>query len=141
MTGGQYAGELTPKEAWEKLASDPKTMLVDCRTLPEWMFVGVPDLRPLSKKPIFAAWQIFPAMQPNPAFAEQVKAGGAKEDTPLLFICRSGNRSKAAAIAMTALGFSECYNVSEGFEGGSDDKGHRGTKGGWKVAGLPWTQE
>ena len=141
MTGGQYAGDLTPKEAWERLASDSKAMLVDCRTLPEWMFVGVPDLRPLDKKPIFAAWQIFPAMQPNPAFAEQVKAGGAKEDTPLLFICRSGNRSKAAAMALTALGFSQCYNVSEGFEGGSDEHGHRGAKGGWKVAGLPWTQE
>ena len=137
MTGGQYAGDLTPKEAWERLASDSKAMLVDCRTLPEWMFVGVPDLRPLD----FAAWQIFPAMQPNPAFAEQVKAGGAKEDTPLLFICRSGNRSKAAAMALTALGFSQCYNVSEGFEGASDEHGHRGAKGGWKVAGLPWTQE
>ena len=141
MTGGQYAGELTPKEAWEKLAGDSKAMLVDCRTLPEWMFVGVPDLRQLGKKPIFAAWQIFPAMQPNPAFAEQVKAGGATEDTPLLFICRSGNRSKAAAIALTALGFSQCFNVSEGFEGPADDKGHRGSKGGWKTAGLPWTQE
>ncbi len=141
MTGGQYAGELSPKQAWEMLAGDPKAMLVDCRTLPEWMFVGVPDLRPLGKKPIFTAWQIFPAMQPNPAFAEQVKAGGAKEDTPLLFICRSGNRSKAAAIALTALGFSRCYNVAEGFEGPADPAGHRGAIGGWKNANLPWTQE
>ena len=141
MTGGQYAGDVTPKEAWELLAGDPKAMLVDCRTLPEWMFVGVPDLRPLGKKPIFAAWQIFPAMQPNPAFADQVRAGGAREETPLLFICRSGNRSKAAAIALTAQGFSHCYNVSEGFEGSLDAKGHRAAAGGWKHADLPWIQE
>ena len=141
MAGGQYAGDLTPKQAWEMLAGDPKAMLVDCRTLPEWMFVGVPDLRPIGKKPIFAAWQIFPALQPNPAFAEQVKAGGAREETPLLFICRSGSRSKAAAMALTALGFSQCFNVSAGFEGPSDDKGHRGSMDGWKKAGLPWTQE
>ncbi len=141
MTGGQYAGDLVPTEAWELLAGDLKAMLVDCRTLPEWMFVGVPDLRPLGKKPIFAAWQIFPAMQPNPAFAEQVRAGGAREDTPLLFICRSGNRSKAAAMAMASLGFSRCYNVAEGFEGAIDENGHRGAAGGWKHAALPWTQE
>jgi len=141
VTGGQYAGDLAPKEAWEMLASDPNAMLVDCRTLPEWMFVGVPDLRPLGKKPIFAAWQIFPAMQPNPAFAEQVRAGGAREDTPLLFICRSGNRSKAAAMALSALGFNRCYNVAEGFEGPTDNQGHRGAAGGWKHADLPWTQE
>ena len=141
MAGGQYAGDLTPKQAWEMLAGDPKAMLVDCRTLPEWMFVGVPDLRAIGKKPIFAAWQIFPAMQPNPAFAEQVKAGGARDETPLLFICRSGSRSKAAAIALTGLGFSQCYNVSAGFEGPSDDNGHRGSVDGWKKAGLPWTQE
>ncbi len=141
MSGGEYAGELAPREAWELLSSDPKAMLVDCRTLPEWMFVGVPDLKELDKKPIFVAWQTYPAMQQNPAFAEQVRAGGAEEDTPLLFICRSGNRSKAAAIALTALGFKRCYNVSEGFEGPADDHGQRGRKGGWKVAGLPWVQE
>ncbi|MEE9139757.1 MAG: rhodanese-like domain-containing protein [Alphaproteobacteria bacterium] len=141
MSGDEYAGELSPKESWELLASDPKAMLVDTRTLPEWMFVGVPDLKQLSKKPIFVAWQVYPAMQQNPAFADQLRAGGAEEETPLLFICRSGNRSKAAAIAMTSLGFTRCYNVAEGFEGNIDEHGHRGAKGGWRTAGLPWVQE
>lgn len=141
MSGGAYAGELSPEEAWELLANDPNAMLVDCRTLPEWMFVGVPDLKELSKKPIFVAWQVYPAMQQNPAFADQVRAGGADESTPLLFICRSGNRSKAAAIAMTEQGFKRCYNVAQGFEGAADEHGHRGSKGGWKAAGLPWVQE
>lgn len=123
------------------LANDPKTMLVDVRTLPEWTFVGVPDLRSVDKKAIFTAWQVYPSMQQNPVFAEQVRAGGAEEDMPLLFICRSGNRSKAAAIAMTALGFKHCYNVAEGFEGPVDENGQRGKSSGWKAAGLPWLQE
>ena len=42
--------------------------------------------------------------------------------------------------AMTQAGFSRCYNISEGFEGDKDAAAHRGTVGGWKVAGLPWKQ-
>lgn len=141
MSANDYAGDLSPKQAWEMLAGDAKALLVDVRTLPEWMFVGVPDLRSLNKKPIFAAWQNFPSMQQNPAFVEQVRAGGATEDVPLLFICRSGSRSKAAAIALTELGFKRCYNVAEGFEGSRDAQGHRGMTGGWKAASLPWAQE
>ena len=41
---------------------------------------------------------------------------------------------------MTDAGFANCYNVLEGFEGDKDADGHRGTIGGWKVAGLPWIQ-
>jgi hypothetical protein len=44
-------------------------------------------------------------------------------------------------MALTAAGYSRCYNVSEGFEGGLDAEHHRGRAGGWKAAGLPWVQE
>ena len=37
-------------------------------------------------------------------------------------------------------GYADCYNVLEGFEGDRDASGHRNTKGGWRAAGLPWTQ-
>jgi rhodanese-related sulfurtransferase len=59
---------------------------------------------------------------------------------PVLFICRSGGRSHNAAMLALQAGFSECYNVLEGFEGDRDAEGHRSTKGGWRAAGLPWTQ-
>jgi rhodanese-related sulfurtransferase len=59
----------------------------------------------------------------------------------VLFLCRSGGRSRNAAVAMTAAGFGSCYNVAEGFEGDKDGEGHRGRVGGWKLAGLPWRQE
>ena len=61
-------------------------------------------------------------------------------ETPLLFICRSGARSRAAAEAMTDVGYRSCYNVAEGFEGQVDAERHRGRKAGWKAADLPWTQ-
>ena len=71
---------------------------------------------------------------------DQIAAAGVDKDTTLLFLCRSGARSKAAAIAMTDLGFTRAYNVSEGFEGNLDGNGHRGVAEGWKAAGLPWQQ-
>ena len=60
--------------------------------------------------------------------------------TPVLFLCRSGGRSAAAASVATAAGFGPAYNVAEGFEGDPDAHGHRGTVNGWKVAGLAWRQ-
>jgi len=58
----------------------------------------------------------------------------------LLFLCRSGVRSRAAAIAMTAAGYSRAYNIAQGFEGDPDAERHRGNKNGWKASGLPWKQ-
>jgi rhodanese-related sulfurtransferase len=57
-----------------------------------------------------------------------------------MFLCRSGVRSRAAAIAMTRAGFSRAYNIAGGFEGDLDGERHRGAANGWKAAGLPWKQ-
>ena len=135
-----YAGELRPTEAWEMLNADSSAQLIDVRTLPEWIFVGVPNLDALGRKPIFVAWQIYPAMHANPAFVDEVRKAAPSVDAPLLFICRSGARSRAAAEAMTDAGYRRCYNVAEGFEGQVDAEQHRGHSAGWKAAGLPWTQ-
>jgi rhodanese-related sulfurtransferase len=135
-----YAGELRPAEAWEMLKADPSAQLVDVRTRPEWTFVGVPDLDKIGKKTIFIAWQVYPAMQVNPTFADEIRRAVPSLETPLLFICRSGARSRAAAEAMTDVGYRSCYNVAEGFEGQVDAERHRGRKAGWKAADLPWTQ-
>lgn len=127
------------------LSKDSSAVLVDCRTRPEWSFVGIPDLSTLEAKTVFAEWQVFPSMQINTEFAAQLRDNGsiadAAEGRPILFICRSGVRSKAAAIAMTQDGFAPCYNVSGGFEGPLGDNKHRGGSDGWKAAALPWIQE
>lgn len=136
-----YAGDLRPAEAWAMLEGEPAAQLIDVRTHPEWTFVGVPDLQRIGKRPAFVSWQDYPAMQKNAAFADEVRRIAPSVEAPLLFICRSGARSRHAAEAMTALGYRRCYNVAEGFEGNSDPEGHRGRQAGWKAAGLPWVQD
>lgn len=136
----EYAGDVSSTEAWNNLASDPVAQLIDVRTQPEWSFVGVPDLGKLGKRPLFVSWQIYPEMSINPRFVEELRVQGVAPGQPLYFICRSGARSRAAAKAMTAAGYSPCFNVAGGFEGDLDAEKHRGRLGGWKAAGLAWTQ-
>ena len=47
-----YAGDLSPKDAWELLSSDAQAVLVDVRTPAEWTYVGIPDLSGIGKKPV-----------------------------------------------------------------------------------------
>ena len=140
MSGDEYAGDVTAREAWNMLAEDPDAVLVDVRTHAEWTYVGVPDLRQLQREPVLVPWQIYPDMQVNPSFSDQLAAAGVSPDAPVLFLCRSGVRSRAAAIEMTGRGYGRAFNVSDGFEGGHDDAGHRGRVEGWKAASLPWIQ-
>ena len=118
MATGQYAGDVSARDAWEILSRDPEAVLVDVRTKPEWVFVGVPDLREIQKTPVFVSWQVYPSMQLNPGFLEQIRRSG-----------------------VTGNGFHRCHNVAGGFEGPLDARKHRGSVDGWRAADLPWVQE
>jgi len=131
---------MTPAEAWALVEKNPAAVLVDVRTEAEWAFVGGPDLSSLGRRIARIAWQTFPGMAANPDFAAAVKAAAPDKSAPLLFLCRSGVRSRAAAIAMTAAGYSQCWNIAGGFEGNLDAARHRGNNDGWKAARLPWSQ-
>lgn len=135
-----YAGDVTPQQAWDILASEPASVLVDVRTDAEWAYVGVPDLSALGKQPLFVPWLVFPGMKLNADFTAMVSSAGPGPDDALVFICRSGQRSKAAAGATAQAGFRRCYNLDKGFEGDGDAAKHRGVLNGWKVNGLPWVQ-
>ena len=139
-----YAGDVECADAWTLLQENPQTQLVDVRTAAEWSFVGLPDLSGIGRATICVEWQRFPDMAIDPDFAartaEQLRRAGAGPDTPVLFLCRSGARSRSAAVAMTAAGFGHAYNVAGGFEGDMDQNRHRGTRNGWKASGLPWRQ-
>ncbi len=143
QSGPSYAGDISPSETWKRLAQDPAARLIDVRTEAEWNFVGLPDLVSLSRQPLLCEWQRFPGGQ-NLDFVAQASTAlaqsGHSKGAPLFFLCRSGARSKAAAIAMTAHGYGPCFNIAHGFEGGLDAKCHRGLAGGWKAEGLPWIQ-
>jgi rhodanese-related sulfurtransferase len=134
-----HAGDLTPEEAYELLEDEPQAVLVDVRTAAEWTFVGVPDLREVGRDLVTIEWSTFPGGRPNPAFLDQLADAGVAKDAPVLFLCRSGARSAAAAVAATQAGWERAHNVSGGFEGDLDGHRHRGV-GGWKAAGLPWAQ-
>jgi rhodanese-related sulfurtransferase len=134
---------LVPRQAWELLVREPDAVLVDVRTVPEWTFVGVPDLSSLGRGALCVEWQTYPTMSVNRSFVADVERAtqtADRRDVPLLFICRSGVRSRSAAMAMTAAGFSRAYNVAEGFEGDLDAQKHRASGKGWKAANLPWKQ-
>jgi len=133
-----YAGDVAPATAWKILSERKDAVLIDVRTRAEWNYVGLPDLDSIAKKPALLEWQVFPSMQPNPEFVAALSGAIANKDAPLLFLCRSGARSAAAAKAMTAAGYSTCINVADGFEGPLDAQAKRGSAGGWKAAGLPW---
>ncbi len=128
-----YAGDLTPQEAWAKL--EDGAILVDVRTEGEWAHIGMPNTAATENDPLFIQWT-FPGGIPNPEFIDQLKLQAPEDDgTELVFLCRSGQRSIAAAIAATRAGFTS-YNVLEGFEGEPDRYGER-TVNGWKNRGLP----
>jgi rhodanese-related sulfurtransferase len=127
-----YHGELTPAEAWS-LHATGAARLIDVRTLAEWTYVGHVEGASLVE------WRTFGAPHPNPEFivtlGEQVP-----QDVPVMFLCRSAVRSHSAAELAARSGWQCAMNVLEGFEGDLDASGRRGTRGGWRRAGLPWVQ-
>jgi rhodanese-related sulfurtransferase len=128
-----FEGALTPREAWQILQHAPGTRIIDIRSRAELDWVGrIPEA-------VEIEWQTYPGMKPNPYFLTELKRAVDTESL-LLFICRSGIRSQAAAATATQAGFANCFNVLEGFEGDKDANSRRGAVGGWRCAGLPWSQ-
>lgn len=133
-----YAGDITPQESWKILSDNPDAVLVDVRTQAEWNWVGVPELSPLGREVVFVQWNT--ASGRNENFVDDLIAAGVTPgDRPVIFLCRSGNRSISAAEAATAAGIGPSYNMLDGFEGQLDAQGHRGSTG-WRADRLPWKQ-
>jgi rhodanese-related sulfurtransferase len=134
---------LTPKEAWQILQENPRTVLIDIRSTMEYLFVGHP------MGAIHIPWIDEPDWKVNPHFATKVRevmlggviceeeAGGC---APIVLICRSGKRSLEAGKLLIKEGFPDVYHVTEGFEGELDEHHHRSSRGGWRFHGLPWEQ-
>ena len=128
-----YAGALLPAEAHQLMQKAAGAKLIDVRTRAEWDFVGrVPGS-------VLIEWQTYPGSQPNLAFLDELRAQTDK-DAIVMFLCRSGARSHAAASAASQIGYANSYNILQGFEGDKDAQGHRASTGGWQFAGLPWVQ-
>lgn len=128
-----HAGGVAPREAWQ-LVQEGAALLIDVRSGEERKFVGqVPGS-------LHVAWASGTALTRNPRFARELEAK-ARKDQPLLLLCRSGKRSVLAAEAAAKAGFTQAYNVLEGFEGELDALQQRGRQDGWRYHGLPWIQD
>lgn len=128
-----YAGGIAPTDAW-KLFTSGAAILVDVRSGEERKFVGhVPNT-------LHVAWATGTALTRNPRFARELEAK-VKKDQVVLFLCRSGKRSADAAQTAAKAGFTQAFNVLEGFEGDIDTEQQRGRLGGWRFHQLPWVQD
>ena len=133
--GQPYAGAVTPREAYDLVQADARVKLIDVRTSAERDWVGKVVLPEGQHGAV--QWRTYPGGVPNPDFVQQLQALAGKDDV-LLFLCRSGVRSRHAATLATQNGYANSYDILEGFEGDKDAEGHRKTVGGWCKAGLPW---
>ena len=136
--GGQqglaYAGSVTPPQAWQ-LTRSGAVFLVDVRTVEEYKFVGhVPGS-------LHVPWATGTSLNRNPRFVKELEAKVKDKDAIVLLLCRSGNRSALAAEAAHKAGFTNVFNVAEGFEGDLNERLHRGTVNGWRHHDLPWEQD
>lgn len=130
-----YAGALTPQEAFALLHTDSSVKLVDVRTNAERDWIGRVSL-PLDQH-LAVQWNLYPGGTHNPDFLDELSKVADKESV-LLFLCRSGVRSRHASTLATENGYLHCFDILEGFEGDKDADGHRKTVGGWCKAQLPW---
>lgn len=128
-----YAGSVAPRDAWAMFQAG-EAVLVDVRTAEERKFVGhVPETK-------HVAWMTGLSLSRNPRFTRELEAKAGKDEA-ILLLCRSGKRSAAAAEAATKAGFTNVFNILEGFEGDLDEQQRRGAFNGWRHAGLPWVQD
>jgi rhodanese-related sulfurtransferase len=126
---------LLPKEAWALLQQQPEALFVDVRMEIESMYVG----RPPGVHTI--PWYEYPDLQPDPAaFVAAIDREARSRDHTVVLICRSGQRTVTAGLALEAAGFTDVVNVLHGFEGDLDGRFHRSTLNGWRFDGLPWEQ-
>lgn len=125
---------LTPPECWQLLQQDATAVMVDVRTKLEHVYVG----HPLGA--VHIPWKEAPSWEVNPDFVADVQKLVSDTNAPILLLCRSGQRSLAAAQALEQVGYTRLINIVDGFEGPLDKNNHRGNIGGWRFCGLPWEQ-
>lgn len=128
-----YAGELTPRETYQ-LCSAPGANIIDVRSHFEHQYIG------RIAGSTLVPWKHWPGGELNGQFLAMLQQQCA-QDEMVFFLCRSGVRSHAAAVLAAKAGFTQAFNILEGFEGDLDAQQQRGRVGGWRCAGLPWIQD
>ena len=123
--------EIDSVKAFELLKLKKNSILIDVRTSFEWNNIGIPDLTQFNKQPFFIEWS--PVIDKN--FINIFKVELTKiflDYNYLIFMCKSGSRSRMAAKIAINVGFKNIFNITDGFEGNNL------TYNGWINNKLPW---
>jgi len=143
---GQY---VTAKEAYEMWKADPENVKVlDVRMVEEYVFLGHAEAA-VNIPIAFPKYEWHPdrrkyGFEMNPDFIDHVNAAFKPDDT-IVAMCRSGGRSAFAINMLAKAGFTNIYNIIDGFEGDTVDDpesvfhGKR-MKNGWKNS-ASWTYD
>ncbi len=138
--------QISAKDAFELLKKDKFAVLCDVRTVEEFNFVGTVNADSFGGKMTLIPWLLYPTMQENPNFSNLLEEALQKilekefKMTKIIFICKTGGRSNQAASHALNLGYKNCYNIINGFEGDLNQNQQRGKVNGWKADDLPWRQ-
>jgi rhodanese-related sulfurtransferase len=131
-----------------------KVLFIDVRSRAEVNFLGMPDVAdaniPYMDLDRFYAWDKRNGayrMEINPGFMTEIErrlaAKGLKgKDSRIVLMCRSGDRSAAAAGVLSKAGYTQVYSVVDGYEGDlATDGPYKGQRAvnGWRNHGLPWS--
>ena len=134
--------KINPQEAHKILQQENGALLIDVRSSIEYSFVGHPLNAiniPIKEHPNWNVQLRF-IEQVRESLVADVVDNNQSGDVPLLVLCRSGQRSALAGEILIEGGFTNVFNVLNGFEGDKNKNGHRNTINGWRFQGLPWEQ-
>ena len=130
-------------------ANPDKIKIVDCRTQEEYVFIGHSAMAyNIPSKLWTGKWNEEKKdydLQDNPDFEAYAKKKFALSDS-IFVMCRSGHRSASSVNRLTKAGFTNVYNITDGFEGDKikDEESYlngKRMKNGWKNSGAPWTYD
>jgi rhodanese-related sulfurtransferase len=125
------------------------TLFLDIRTLDERSFTGSPagvdahvPYMVVAQPPRWDAKNNRYFQELNANFVQavdaQIRAKHLGKVSPIVLICRSGDRSAKAADLLALAGYDNVHSVVDGYDGDVSADGERNING-WRVAKLPWT--
>ena len=121
----------TSTEAYDFLKKEGNNALfIDVRTrgeitsegMPALADANIPYIMQRSEKEVVVNNDFVPAVK------ARLQEKGLDEQSPILLICRQGNRSAKAVNALAKVGYKNVYHVVDGANG-------------WKQSQLPWSSE
>ena len=117
--------QLVSKDIKDYLSTGSNKILLDVRTQEEWDSVGKPDGDKIGLKTYFLEIKRDSFFD----FTKEFKNFNISQDSEILVICKSGERSQISAELLSRENY-KTINISDGFEGSTEGVG-------WINSGLP----